>query len=53
MDRPVYLLEDLITEVAGNDYQPENKVANTTYISELISDFKSGVNRDRESHETH
>src|SRR5208282_5099352 len=48
-----YLLEDLITEVASNDYQPDNEVANTTYINELISDFKNGVNRDRESHEAH
>src|SRR5208282_996568 len=48
-----YLLEDLITEVASNDYQPDNEVANTTYIHELISDFKNGVNRDRESHEAH
>jgi hypothetical protein len=48
-----YLLEDLITEVTSNDYQPDNEEANTTYIEELISDFKNGAGRDRGSHEGH
>jgi hypothetical protein len=48
-----YLLEDLITEVTSNDYQPDNEVANTTYIEELISDFKNGAGRGRERHEAH
>jgi hypothetical protein len=42
-----YLLTDLITEAASNDYQPGNQAANSTYITELISDFGTGVKDER------
>ena len=42
-----YLLTDLITEAASNDYQPGNQAANSTYITELISDFETGVKDER------
>jgi hypothetical protein len=40
------LLADLITEAASNDYQPGNEAANSTYITELVSDFETRVNLD-------
>jgi hypothetical protein len=43
-----YLLTDLITEAASNDYQADSEVANSTYIGELISDFETGVKDQRE-----
>jgi hypothetical protein len=46
-----YLVTDLITEAASNDYRPGNKAANTTYIAELISDFENGVETKRENRE--
>jgi hypothetical protein len=46
-----YLLTDLITEAASNNYQPDNQAANSTYINELISDFENGVKADRENQE--
>ena len=46
-----YLVTDLITEAASNDYQRGNEAANTTYITELISDFENGVKADRENQE--
>ena len=46
-----YLVTDLITEAASNDYQPGNEAANTTYITELISDFENGAKAARENQE--
>ena len=46
-----YLVTDLITEAASNDYQPGNEAANTTYITELISDFENGAKAARDNQE--
>lgn len=43
------LLADLITEAASNDYQPGNEAANSTYITELVSDFETRVKDEREA----
>jgi hypothetical protein len=44
-----YLLADLITEAASNDYQPDNEAANSSYITELNSNFDSKVKDEREA----
>jgi len=44
-----YLLLDLITEAAGNDYQPHNEAANSAYITELNSVFEKGVKDEPEA----
>jgi hypothetical protein len=45
------LLTDLVTEAVSNDYQANNEAANSTYFTELNSDFESGVKTDRENQE--